>query len=70
MTNTTRGPPPRPDSDRKATPARERLVSVVVERDREPDECTIYPADATGEELMTNWMTAEAGSYVELDAMR
>lgn len=70
MTNTASTTPPRPDSAPEETPGPEHLVAVVEERDHGPDECTIYPADATDEELVTNWITAEAGSYVELDAMR
>lgn len=46
------------------------LAAVVEERDSAPDECTIYPVDAADEELVTKWITAEEGSFVELDAMR
>ena len=46
------------------------LTAVVVEREGGPDECTLYPADADDETLVTERITAEEGSYVELDAMR
>ena len=32
--------------------------------------CTIYPADASGDDRTTRWITAEEGSYVELPRMR
>ncbi len=38
--------------------------------DDAPDECTIYPADATADVLTTTWITALEGSFVRLDAMR
>lgn len=40
--------------------------ATVVSYDDEPDECTIYPADATDEELVTTWISAKSGSYVSL----
>ena len=33
-------------------------------------ECTIFPADTSGEERTTRWISAEEGSYVELPQMR
>jgi hypothetical protein len=42
----------------------------IVEYDDAPDECTIYPADAQEWELMTRWITAREGSYVDLEEMR
>ncbi|MBB6647015.1 DUF7511 domain-containing protein [Halobellus ruber] len=35
-----------------------------------PDECTIYPANATADALTTTWISAREGSFVRLDAMR
>lgn len=32
--------------------------------------CTIYPIEASGMELMTTWVTAEEGSFVDLEAQR
>jgi hypothetical protein len=46
------------------------LLARVEEYDRDPDECTIYPANATATELPTTWITAEEGSFVSLDEMR
>ncbi|WP_311170678.1 DUF7511 domain-containing protein [Halobellus ordinarius] len=42
----------------------------IEEYDDAPDECTIYPADATPAELTTTWISATEESYVALDAMR
>ncbi|MFD1685450.1 DUF7511 domain-containing protein [Halobellus litoreus] len=51
--------------------AREQvLLARVEEYDDDPDECTIYPANATATELPTTWVTAEEGSFVSLDEMR
>ena len=46
------------------------LVAIVVEYEVGPDECTLYPCGASDEALVTEWITAEAGSYVALDEMR
>ena len=38
----------------------------VVERYRdEPDQCTIFPADANDEERLTTWITAKSPYYVD-----
>jgi hypothetical protein len=42
----------------------------VVAYDDEPDECTIFPADADDDELVTTWISAKEGAYVSLEAMR
>ncbi|WP_117593151.1 DUF7511 domain-containing protein [Haloprofundus halophilus] len=34
-----------------------------------PDRCTLFPADATDEELLTTWVSADEGAYVPLDEM-
>ncbi|SEO69728.1 hypothetical protein SAMN05216388_101728 [Halorientalis persicus] len=44
-------------------------AEIVVSRDQ-PAECTLYPADASGIELMTSWITAHEGSFVSLERMR
>ncbi|UPW01416.1 hypothetical protein M0R88_04765 [Halorussus gelatinilyticus] len=54
-----------PPSDRPAD-----LRAVVEERDDRPDECTLYPPDADDEALVAEWITAEEGSFVDLDEMR
>lgn len=33
-------------------------------------ECTLYPASCDGEALLTRWMTASEGSFVDLEGMR
>lgn len=48
----------------------DELTATVVEYDSQPDECTIYPKGASDEALMTEWITAEQGSYVALEEMR
>lgn len=45
-------------------------ASVVVPADGHPDECTIFPVDASEAELVTTWISAEAGSFVALAEMR
>ena len=32
--------------------------------------CTIYPAEMSGMELLTTWITASEGSFVSLEATR
>lgn len=44
------------------------LLARVEEYDDEPDVCTLYPSDP--EHPLTEWVSAEAGSYVALDDMR
>ncbi|MFB6184548.1 MAG: transcriptional regulator [Haloarculaceae archaeon] len=46
------------------------LVAVVSDPAEGPVECTIFPSDAAGSELITTWMTAREGSFVDLAAMR
>ncbi|WP_157572919.1 DUF7511 domain-containing protein [Halogranum rubrum] len=38
--------------------------------DDAPDECTISPTATEGEERLTTWLSAQDGSYVDLDGMR
>jgi len=56
------------------TPAdEERSVSIeseIVPARDGTDECTLFPADASGIELMTTWITAGENSFVSLDEMR
>jgi hypothetical protein len=36
-----------------------------------PDQCTIYPVDATGEDArMATWVTARGDAFVALDEQR
>jgi len=46
------------------------LVSVIVEYDDRPDQCTIYNPDTTGVERMSSWITAERACLVDLDFAR
>lgn len=46
------------------------LDHVTVENDDAPNECAIFPREASEEELMTNWITAHDGSFVDLESMR
>lgn len=55
---------------RPTTGRDDHLVACVVRYDQVPDECTIYPLDATDDELMTCWVTAFEGSFVSLDDAR
>lgn len=44
-------------------------AEIVVARDQ-PAECTLYPVDANGLDLMSTWITAQEGSFVGLESMR
>lgn len=46
------------------------LDHITVENDDAPDECAVFPREATEEELMTAWITAQEGSFVDLESMR
>ena len=46
------------------------LDHVTVENDDAPDECAIFPREASEAELMTTWITACEDSFVSLDSMR
>ncbi|SEP21566.1 hypothetical protein SAMN04487948_12223 [Halogranum amylolyticum] len=59
----------RPAPDSFPHPAAEYRAEIT-EYDDSPDECTVYPADAEEWELMTRWITAREGSYVDLEEMR
>jgi hypothetical protein len=48
----------------------EAYAAVVVPSDDEPDECTVFPVEASDEELVTTWISAAEGSFVSLDEMR
>lgn len=43
---------------------------VTIENDDTPNECAIFPRNATEGELMTNWIAAHEGSFVGLESMR
>jgi len=46
------------------------LVSVVVEYDERPDQCTIYHPDSNGIERMSNWISADTGCFIDLYSAR
>lgn len=46
------------------------LVSVVVEHDDRPDQCTIYNPDTSGVDRMSSWITAERETLVDLYSVR
>ncbi|WP_425498574.1 DUF7511 domain-containing protein [Natrinema salinisoli] len=43
-----------------------RVSTVVIENPNSPNECVLYPSDATDEELETTWVPAEEGDYTRL----
>ena len=58
------------DSDDRIAAEDRRCVARIETYDDAPDECTLYPADATSAELPTTWLSAKEGSYVSLAEMR
>lgn len=46
------------------------LTAAVVEYPDEPTECTIYPRDAPTEHLLTTWISARSGAFVDPVEMR
>ncbi len=43
---------------------------ITVENDDEPNECALFPASASESELMTTWISAQEGSFVDLASSR
>jgi hypothetical protein len=58
------------DGRRTGEPGSADLRADVTERDDAPDECTLWPHNASGSALLTEWITAEEGSFVSLEEMR
>lgn len=46
------------------------LRATVVEYDDRPDECTIHPPTVSDDHRTTAWITAEAGSFVDVRRWR
>ncbi|MFC4436696.1 MULTISPECIES: DUF7511 domain-containing protein [Natrialbaceae] len=46
------------------------LDHVTIENENAPNECAVFPRDATEEELMTNWIEAHDDAFVDLESMR
>ncbi len=59
----------RPDRTDADDPAAE-FDHVTIDCDSAPDECAIFPREATEEELLTTWVTAQGDSFVDLESMR
>lgn len=60
----------RPPDVQPATGRDDHLVACLLQYEQVPDECAIYPFDASDEELMTCWVTALKGSFVALPDAR
>jgi len=45
------------------------LDHIVVENDDGPNECAIFPPEAEETELLTAWISAHEGAYVDLESM-
>ena len=61
---------PLADSASTVEPPEQTCLARIEEYDDAPDECTIYPADATQTELTTTWVSARANSFIALETMR
>ncbi|MEZ3115278.1 hypothetical protein RYH80_04995 [Halobaculum sp. MBLA0147] len=46
------------------------LHSELVTYDEEPDRRTVFPAAADDDDLLTHWITANDGSFVDLRDLR
>ena len=46
------------------------LEHITVENDEAPDECALFPREASERELLTTWITAQEGSYIDLESAR
>jgi len=56
----------RPDS----TEPMLELDHVVIENDDAPDECAIFPLEASETELLTAWISAQDSAFVTLESMQ
>ncbi len=43
---------------------------IVESDDNGHDQCTLYPREASEEEILASWITAQEGSYVSLADVR
>ncbi|WP_306056349.1 DUF7511 domain-containing protein [Natronococcus wangiae] len=46
------------------------LDHVTIENEDAPNECAIFPRNATEKELMTAWIEAHDDAFVDLESMR
>lgn len=46
------------------------LAVTVVRYSDAPDRCTLHPPDATGEERLTRWLSADTDAFVDLASRR
>ncbi|WP_148414870.1 hypothetical protein [Haloferax sp. KTX1] len=60
----------RPAASRRSAGDDEEYVAIVAPYDDAPDECTIFPAGLSEDELLTTWLSAQEGGYVALAEMR
>ena len=56
-----------PETESESRPV---LESILVENDDAPDECAIFPYEATDTELDRAWVSALEGSFTDLESMR
>ncbi|AFZ72255.1 DUF7511 domain-containing protein [Natronobacterium gregoryi] len=57
-------------SDGGPEPPAIELDHVTVENDDAPDECAVFPKDASEEQLLSSWIAAHEHSFVDLETMR
>ncbi|EMA42110.1 DUF7511 domain-containing protein [Halococcus hamelinensis] len=70
MTGLARTTPGDDRSDPSSTPdTRSELSAVVETAENGRRSCTIHPTDATGVDLMSQWITADDDSFVEIGAV-
>ncbi|MCU4751129.1 hypothetical protein OB919_03885 [Halobacteria archaeon AArc-curdl1] len=43
---------------------------ITIENDDGPDECAMFPRYGSNESLMTTWISAREGSYVDRESIR
>lgn len=46
------------------------LDHVIIRNADAPDECAIFPVEATEAELDTTWIVAQEGSFTDCESMR
>ena len=66
---TTDADPGRPERRQSDTqpPAGTVLEARIVRYDHQPDELTIFPREVPRGQRLTTWVSAEEGSFVDLD---
>ena len=59
-----------PGSDASTASDADDVLVACVEAYAETEECTLFPADAPADELVTTWMTAVDDAFVDLAEWR